>query len=187
MMGRRGRLGGAMPPGAPGGGSEARIGNRFMMRERLFTIGDDFYIQNEQGQRAFWVDGKALRIRKTLLFKDLAGHEIYRIQEKMLRVRDTLNVYRGEQIAASVHKALISPLRDRLQIEVPGKGEMLAQGNFLYHNYRITRGDRTPVAEVSKKWFRVRDSYGVEIASQEDALLILAITVCIDILCHNVG
>ena len=187
MMGRRGR---DSAPAAAGGApatTGARIGTRFMMRERLFTFGDDFFIENEHGQRAFWVDGKALRVRETLLFKDLQGHELYQIQEKMLRVRDTLNVYRGNQVAAAVHKAFVSPLRDRLQIDVPGKGDWTAQGNFLYHDYKVFAAGRKPVADISKKWFRVRDSYGVEVSPQEDAALVLALTVCIDILCHDTG
>lgn len=185
MMGRRARVGALGVAGGSPETSAARIGTRFMMRERLFTFGDDFFIENERGQRAFWVDGKALRVRETLHFKDLQGRELYYIQEKMLRVRDTLNVYRGNQVAASVHKAIVSLLRDRLQVDIPGRGDMLAQGNFLYHDYRITQGGRVLVANVSKKWFRVRDSYGVEITPQEDAALILALTVCIDILCHK--
>lgn len=36
------------------------------------------------------------------------------------------------------------------------------------------------VAEVSKRWFRVRDTYGIEIAPGQDDGLILAVTACID-------
>ena len=36
------------------------------------------------------------------------------------------------------------------------------------------------MAEVSKKWFRVRETYGVEVAPGQNDALILAITVCID-------
>lgn len=37
---------------------------------------------------------------------------------------------------------------------------------------------------MSKKWFRVRDTYGVQIEPGQDAVLILAITVAIDITSH---
>lgn len=177
-----GRRAGAAPPAAAAVAAGAAQGTRYKMRERLFTFGDDFFIEDEHGRRAFWVDGKALRVRETLLFKDMRGQEIYRMQEKMLRVRDTINLYRGNQVAAAIHSALISPLRDRLQIDVPGRQDLVAQGNFLYHNYKIYQGGRNQVAEVSKKWFRIRDTYGVEIAPNQDDLLILAITVCIDIM-----
>jgi uncharacterized protein YxjI len=47
------------------------------------------------------------------------------------------------------------------------------------HEFRIGN-----VATVSKKWFRVRDSYGVEIAPGQNDVLILAATVCIDQMVH---
>ena len=58
---------------------------------------------------------------------------------------------------------------------------MKAHGSVLDHEYEIER-DGDTVATISKKWFRVRESYGVEVATGEDAPLILAITVAIDAL-----
>ena len=116
MFGRRAR---DAAPAAPAVAAGASNGTRYKMRERLFTFGDDFFIEDEHGRRAFWVDGKALRIRETLLFKNMQGQELYRMQEKMLRIRDTINLYRGNEVVAAIHSALISPLRDRLQVDVP--------------------------------------------------------------------
>jgi uncharacterized protein YxjI len=42
--------------------------------------------------------------------------------------------------------------------------------------------DGDTVASISKKWFRVRESYGVDVTAGEDVPLILAITVAIDAL-----
>jgi uncharacterized protein YxjI len=47
------------------------------------------------------------------------------------------------------------------------------------HEYEIER-DGDTIAKVSKKWFRVRESYGVEINAGEDVDLMLAIAVCLD-------
>jgi len=60
-----------------------------------------------------------------------------------------------------------------------GWGEMEAQGNILDHEYTISRGN-LKVAEGSKKWFRIRDTYCVEVNQGEDDALILAITTTID-------
>lgn len=166
--------------GSPPGGS---TGERYQMKQRLVSIGDDFYIENERGQRCFKVDGKALRIRNTLIFEDMQGHELAAIQEKMLRVKDTMNIERGGRVVASVKKALIAPLRERYTLNIHGGPDMEVQGNILDHEYRIERG-RQPVAEISKKWFRVRDTYGVEIAPGEDAVLLLAATAAIDEIAH---
>lgn len=161
-----------------------RIGTRYVMKERLFALGDDFDIKDERDQRVFHVNGKAMRIRDTLLFEDAQGREIYKIQEKRARIRDTMNIYRGDQEAASIHRARVSPLRERFDIAVPGGDDLQVQGNILNHEYRIERNGR-PVALISKNWFRARDTYGAEVIPGEDALLLLAVTVGIDMLVHD--
>ena len=157
---------------------EAR-GTRYQMREKLFAIGDDYWIETEGGQRAFKVDGKALRVRKTFILKSASGEELFKIQEKKLRIRDTMEVERDGQTVATVRKALITPLRDRFAIELEEGGELSAKGNIVEHEFKIER-DGDTVAEVSKRWFRIRDTYGIEVGPGQDDALILAATVCID-------
>lgn len=45
----------------------------------MISIGDDYVIENDRGERVFKVDGKVLRIRKTLLFEDMQGRELCKI------------------------------------------------------------------------------------------------------------
>jgi len=121
---------------------------RYQMRQRMFSIGDDYTIENDRGEHVFKLDGKALRARKTILFKDMDGRELVKIQERMLHVRDSMEIE--------------GPDGKRVAIE--------------------RDGDR--VAEVSKRWFRVRDTYGVEVAPGENDILILATTAVIDTMAH---
>lgn len=159
-------------------------GTRYKMRQKLISIGDDFWIENDQGQRVFKVDGKALRVRKTLNIEDAQGHVQYRIQERMLRVKDSMEVEDAHgNRAAMVKKALITPVRERWTVKIKDGPDLDVQGNILDHEYHIGEG-RDKVAEVSKKWFRVRDTYGVAIDPGQDDALILAITVCIDQMAH---
>jgi uncharacterized protein YxjI len=156
------------------------------MREKLFAIGDDFWIENEGGERAFKVNGKVLRIRDTLALESPNGQELYSIQQKMLHVRDTMEIERGGRKVATVKKALVTPLRDRFSIDVEDGDDMEAKGNIVDHEYKIER-DGDEIAEVSRRWFRVRDTYGVEIKPGQDDALILATVVCIDQMTHDVG
>ena len=153
-------------------------GQRFLMREKLLAIGDDFWIENEQGERAYKVDGKALRLRQTFVLQDASGAEIARIQERKLTIRDKIAIERAGETAVTVHKALIG-IRDRFAIDVEHGADMKAHGNVVDHEYEIER-DGDTVATISKKWFRVREAYGVDVAAGEDAALILALTVAID-------
>ena len=154
-------------------------GTRYQMREKLFSIGDDFWIQTEGGERAFKVDGKALRIRSTFVLETPSGEELFKIQEKKLRIRDTMEIERDGETAATIKKALITPLRDRFTIELADGRELTAKGNIVDHEYEIERDGET-VAEISKRWFRIRDTYGIEIGPGENDALVLAVTVCID-------
>ena len=160
-------------------GREELGGTRYQMREKLFSIGDDFWIETESGERAFKVNGKALRIRATFVLEAPSGEELFRIQEKKLHIRDTMKVERDGHTVATVKKALITPLRDRFEIDLEDGGELSAKGNIVDHEYEIERAGRK-VAEISKRWFRIRDTYGIEIAPGENEALILAAAVCID-------
>jgi len=163
------------PSGGEGGGK-----SHYQMREKMVSIGDDFWIENDRGEKVYKVDGKALRVRQTLIIEDRTGRELAKIQQKMLRVKDSMEVEgeHGERIAM-VKKALITPVRERWTVNVKGGPDLEVQGNILDHEFTIGEG-RDRVAEVSKKWFRVRDTYGVEIDAGQDDALILAVTVCID-------
>jgi len=157
----------------------------YQMREKLVSIGDDFWIENEHGEKTYKVDGKALRVRQTLIFEDRSGRELAKIQERMLRVKDSMEVEGpgGDQMAM-VKKALITPLRDRWTVKIKNGPDLQVQGNILDHEYTIGEG-REKVAEVSKKWFRLRDTYGVEIEPGQDDIVILAVTACIDQMAHD--
>ena len=154
------------------------------MREILVAFGDDFYIENDQGEKVFKVDGKVLRVRDTLVFKDMQGNKLCQIQEQLLRVKDTMKIEGPDgKTLATVKKAIITPVRDRWTVKIKGGPDLDVQGNILDHEYRIGEG-RQKVGEVSKKWFRIRDTYGVEVAEGQDDALILAVTVAIDMMAH---
>jgi uncharacterized protein YxjI len=158
-----------------GGGSAPT--SKYQMREQLMSIGDDFWIEDESGRRAFKVDGKAVRVRDTFVLRDAAGNEAAKIQERVVSARDKMEIERSGG-NATVHKNLVG-IRDRFKIDVDRGSDLEAHGNVVDHEYEIERDGET-VATVSKKWFRVRDTYGVEIQEGQDEALILAITVCID-------
>jgi uncharacterized protein YxjI len=169
-----------------------RVGDRgedgglthYQMRQNLVSIGDDFWIENDRGQRVFRVDGKALRVRQTLNFEDADGHELCKIQERMLRVKDSMEIEGpGGERVAMVKKALISPIRDRWSVKIGDGPDLEIQGNILDHEYSIEGGGHK-VAEVSKKWFRLRDTYGVEVAAGQDDVVVLAATVAVDMMAN---
>jgi uncharacterized protein YxjI len=157
---------------------------RYKIRQNLISIGDDFWIENEEGKKVFKVDGKVFRIRKTLIFEDAKGKRLAQIQERLLAIKDTMVVEdaHGKDLAV-IKKALIAPLRDRWSVNVKDGPDLDVQGNILDHEYTIKQG-REKVAEISKKWFRLTDTYGVEIDEGQNDILILAIAIAVDMMAH---
>lgn len=161
------------------------MSTRYKIRQKLISIGDDFWIENAKGQKVFKVDGKVLRIRKTLVFEDANGKKLAQIKERLLTIKDTMVIEDADgKDLAVVRKALIAPLRDRWTVNVKNGPDLTVQGNILDLEYTIRQG-RRKVAEVSKKWFTITDTYGVEIAEGQSDILILAVAIAIDMMAHD--
>ncbi|MEO5799871.1 MAG: LURP-one-related family protein, partial [Gemmatimonadales bacterium] len=159
---------------------------QYLMQQKLLSWGDDFTIRDASGADHYFVDGKAISLGKQLSFKDMSGHELAFIKQKLLAWGPTYELYRDGAIAAVVKKELFTLFHCVFTVDVPGPDDLTAEGTFTDHEYTFTRGGRI-VATVSKQWFAFRDTYGVDIDSSEDAVLILASTVIIDMACHPDG
>ncbi len=156
---------------------------RYVMKQKLFAFGDDFMIQDGEGHDIYFVDGKAFSFGDQLAFKDLKGNELAFIKQKVLSWGPTYEIHRGGAVVAVVKKKLFTLLHHRFTVDVPGPDDLEAEGDFLDHEYTFTRGARQ-VAAVSKRWFSWTDTYGVDVAANEDDLLNLASAVVVDMACH---
>ncbi len=157
---------------------------RYIMKQKLFSWGDDFTIKTEDGADAFFVDGKAFSFGDKLSFQDMQGKELVFIRQKLLSWGPTYELHREGQLYAVVKKHLFTLFRCRFTVDVPGPDDLEATGSFMDREYTFARRDDV-VATVSKKWFSWGDTYGVDISEGEDAAVILASTVVIDMVCHD--
>ena len=82
-----------------------------------------------------------------------------------------------------VKNTLITLVCGRWVVKLKNGPDLEVKGNILDHEYTIGEG-RDKVAEVSKKWFRLRDTYGVSIDPGQEDIIILAVVVCIDEMTH---
>jgi uncharacterized protein YxjI len=151
---------------------------RYLVREKIFAIGDDFWITDADGNQVNLVDGKALRLRQTFELKDAGGEVLTVIKKKMVSVRDTMLVERDGDVVAKVHKKLFSPLRHKMVIELADGQEWTASGDIIEKNYEI-EGDDGTVAQTSRKWFHIRDTYGIEI-DHPDVPLVISVAVAVE-------
>lgn len=159
-------------------------GMRYQVREKLFSIGDDFWVTDDQDNRVFLVDGKALSLRQTFELKDGSGAIVASIHKKLLSFRDSMEIERDGRVVATVKKALISPLHHRSVVELAGGGELEAVGNIIDKEFEIRSGGAV-LAHISRSWFRTRDTYGVDVAGGQDDALMIAVAVCLDRIHHD--
>jgi uncharacterized protein YxjI len=157
---------------------------RYLMKQKFFAWGDGFTIKDEAGHEAFIVDGHAFSIGHKLSFQDTSGNELAFIKQRLLSLGHTYEISRAGELVATVKKKHFTLFRCKFSIDVPGPDDLEAQGSFLEYDYQFTRGSRT-VAQVSKQWFSLRDTYGIDIADGEDPILLLASAVVIDMICHD--
>src|SRR5687767_14752176 len=154
-----------------------------MMRERILSWGDDFAIKNIAGEDVWHVDGKALSFGDKLSFKDRHGTEVAFIDQKLLSIGPQYEIIRGGETVAVVKKQLFTLFRARFTVDVPGPDDLEATGNFLDHEYAFERAGRE-VARASKKWLSLSDTYTIDVADNEDDVVILASAIVIDLVSH---
>lgn len=157
---------------------------RYVMKQKLFSLSDNFRIQDADGNDVFYVDGKIFSLGDKLSFHAMDGTELGRIQQKLLSIGPTYEITRTGEHAATLKKKLFTLFRDKFEIDVPGPDDLVAQGSFLDYEYSFTRHG-TPVAQVSKQFFSFRDTYGIDIAEGEDDVLLLSCAVIIDLISHD--
>lgn len=158
---------------------------RFIVKERIFSLRESYYIRNEQGDDLFEVSGRLIGLRDKLTLRDLHGNGVATITKHLIALRPTYTIERPGQPDATVKKDFINLLREGFSVEIAGGlPDLRIEGDILDHNYTIIRQGET-VAQVAKKWVSLRDSYMVDIAPGEDALLLLACAIVVDRISHE--
>lgn len=158
---------------------------RYTLKERMFSLRESYHIQDESGRNAFEVRGRLLSLRDSLTLYDLNSGEEIKIQEKLLSLRPVYTIQRPNLPDVSVRKDFINFLREGFTIDLPGnQTDLRIQGNILDLSYTISRNGET-VAQASKKWISLRDSYVVDVAGGEDPVLIIACAIIVDRIAHE--
>ncbi|GHJ91893.1 hypothetical protein SNE510_14120 [Streptomyces sp. NE5-10] len=152
---------------------------KYLVRDKLFAIGDDYWIEDEDGRHAFLVDGKALRLRDTLELKAPDGRVLITLREKLLSLRDAMTVERDERPLATVRRKRLSLLRNHYRVTMADGTELDVSGRILDREFAVEY-DGELLAHISRRWLRVRDTYAVDVVREDaDAALLIAVAVCV--------
>lgn len=158
---------------------------RFIVKERIFSLRESYYIRNEQGDNLLEVSGRLIGIRDKLTLRDLQSNVVATISKHLIALRPTYTIARPGQPDATLKKDFINILREGFSVDLEGDSDDLrVQGDIFEHSYSISRQGAT-VAQVSKKWISLRDSYMVDVAEGEDVVLLLACALVVDRITHE--
>lgn len=155
------------------------VGHTYVLNQKLMSLSGDLWIEDEQGNNAFEVDGKAFNLRRTLILNDLSGNPLYEINKSLAHLHRTFEIKHDGAIVATIQEALVNFLGDHFTISLAADGELSVSGNFIDREFRVSRAG-TDVIVASRKWLSVRDSYGVQVAPGFETALAMAIVVALE-------
>jgi uncharacterized protein YxjI len=166
--------------------SGQNINRSFVMRQKMVSIGNDYWVEDDQGEQVYKIDGK-IGWHKNFNFEDGRGKRLAKIHKVLATVKETMEIEgpAGEKLAV-VKKDLFTPLKEHFVVTLKNGTDLEIQGNILDHEYTIRDG-HNQIAQVSKKLFHVRDSYSITIEPGQDDVILLAVVVCIDEMTHPGG
>jgi uncharacterized protein YxjI len=155
------------------------VGQVYVLNQKLMSLSGDLWIDDGNGNHAFEVDRKALVVRRTLFLQDPAGNHLYGINQSLAHVHQTFEIKRGEEIVATIQKALVNILGDHFTIALAGGDQLKVTGDWVAREFHVVRAG-TDVIFASRRLLAVRDSYGVRIAPGFEVPLALAIVVALE-------
>ncbi|MEU6140297.1 LURP-one-related family protein [Streptomyces sp. NPDC047081] len=152
---------------------------RFQVRDRLLGFGEDYWIEDQHGDKVFLVDGKAMRLRDTFELKDTHGRVLIDIHQKMFALRDTMVIERDGDVLARIRRKRLSLLRNHYRVTLVDGTELDVSGKILDREFAVEY-DGELLAVISRRWLHVRETYGVDVVRDDaDPALLIAVAVCV--------
>jgi uncharacterized protein YxjI len=156
----------------------------YRVRESRLPIGDDYVVEHDPGGRLFVVDGRFLRIRESLTIRDTGGAEVFHVQGTLLGVKNLLKLSRDGVVVATVRKQTSESDPDQYVVELPGSERVEVIGSPADRAYSL-RYSGCDVATISHGWMPLSSGFRVEIAPEQDDGVVLAVTVCLDVMSRH--
>ncbi|MBT2370233.1 LURP-one-related family protein [Streptomyces sp. ISL-10] len=152
---------------------------KYVVRDKIFAVGDDYWIDDEHGRHAFLVDGKALRLRDTLELKDRNGDVLITLRRKLLGLRGAMTIERDGAELATIRRKRLSLLRNHYRVTLAEGTELDVSGRILDREFAVEYEGEL-LAHISRRWLTLRDTYGVDVVREDaDAALLIAVAVCV--------
>jgi len=145
-----------------------------LFRQRLFSWFDSYDVFDPEGNTVFTVKGE-LSWGHRLQIYDAGGRHLGTVQERVLTWLPKFQLYTGGRLAGVLTKEF-TLFRPKFSLDCNG---WTVEGDFLGWDYRVMDGSRVVMALQKQVW-NWTDTYRMDIALPEDALLCLMVVLAID-------
>ena len=154
---------------------------RFHLKERAWTLTEDFIIRDDGGNAVLEVRGAFFHIGDDLRMYDrYSGQEVARIRQQLISITPSYAIYRSGQHWAEVHEQLIQLFGERFK--VTGENGMVfhIDGDLWNWNFAITDNNGNLMARVGREFSLFRDSYAVDVAQGVDVPFVVSLALVLE-------
>lgn len=156
---------------------------KFHVKERAWTLREEFIVRDQDGQPVFKVKGKFFHIGDNLRLIDLASHEeVAHIKQKMLHITPHYEIYQDGESWASLHEKLLHLFGEHFKITLDNGEVLHIEGNIWNWDFTVSNERGDLLAEISKRISLFEDSYAVEIAQGVSVPLMIALDIAIEMI-----
>ncbi len=148
---------------------------KLLFKQRFLSLLDNFDIYNEQGDRAYVVEGQ-FSLTHCLKIYDKSDRHVGTVRQRFFSFLPKFDLYIGEQCVGSIHKEF-TLFHPRYYIDHNG---WRIEGNWLEWDYRILDGSGREIALISKELLNWTDTYSITVHNPADALCVLMVALAID-------
>lgn len=147
---------------------------KLYIKQKVLTLGERFTVWDENNEAAYYVEGSFLKIPKQFIIYNTLGEKEAVIDRHLFRLFARYDIHTESSFVTV--KRHLSFFRQSFSIEGIN---WRVEGDFLNHHYSIYERNM-PIMTLRKHWFKIGDSYELDIRNQEDAVLALALAIAID-------
>ncbi len=156
---------------------------KFHIKERGWTLNEEFIVRDQDGKPAFKVKGKFFHIGDNLEIIDLHQHaEAAHIKQKVLALTPHYDIYQNDALWANLHEKLLHLFGERFKIALDSGEFYHIDGNIWDWDFTVTNEHGDLLAQIGKKVSLFEDSYGVDIAQNVDVPLMIALAITIEMI-----
>lgn len=165
--------------------AQIQSGIRYRLMQNLASIIDAAIVQTDEGNVAFSFESTRQEMMDMLVLRDIDGSVRCLLPgpySGLVLATDVLG-NDGRRLAR-VSRTPISAVRDRFEVDVEPGTYWVVFGDVGSREFTLD-SPRAQVAEVSRRWFLLPQTFGVEVAPGQDDALVLAVVATIDLLAHD--